>query len=83
MKVEIFTGVAPNFERLATVEFNCCHCGMKLRMPAQHLLDNIADKVEEYYREQNKHLIAENKRLTEILETGGYIHLIKRVAERL
>lgn len=83
MKVEVFTGVAPDFKPLTVVEFHCPTCGKRMRLPAEMLIDRVADKIEEYYREINKHLQAENKRLREIIETGGLIHTIKEVAQRI
>lgn len=76
MNVEVFTGVGPDFQLLTTVEFHCPCCGRKVRVPTEMMLNRVADK-------QNEYLVAENKKLREIIELGQQVQPIKRMADKL
>lgn len=81
MNVQVFNGVAPDFKPLATFDFHCPKCGGQYRMPADYLVQRVADKVEEYYRERCEQLQAENLRLMEIIQLGNMTQMIKTLAK--
>ena len=83
MNIEVFTGVAPDFKPLQIVEINCCQCGARIRLPAQQVIDGIANTIEDYYARQCSYLSAENAHLRKIIETGNSIALIEQVTKRL
>lgn len=83
MNIEVFTGVAPDFKQIHTVDFCCPHCSRRILLPVEMILPRVADRVEEYYRKQNEHLVNENKRLRDIIEFGELVQTIKDVAKRL
>lgn len=84
MDIEVFTGVAGNeFKPLAVVSFHCPCCGRQVRMPAEMLIRDIADRVEEYYRGQYKHMAAQIRRLEEVIEHGNMINVIRETVNKI
>lgn len=83
MKIEVFTGGAPEFKPLAVVEMHCPACGKLMRTPAEMLVDRVADKIKEYYRERIMYLEKENAKLKDILQFGNQIRLIQDTASKI
>lgn len=71
------------FKVMTTADLHCPCCGRLLKIPTDMLVQRIADKIEEHYRENMQRVYAENKRLREIIEFGNQIELIKRVSKNL
>jgi len=82
MSIEIFTGEAPNFEKLITFDFFCQKCGQRMRMPVNSLVSPaLSDALVKHYRNENDRLIAHIRKLEELVEMGNLVGLIRSTAK--